>query len=174
MFAGARAKRSREAAARLYERIVAQSRRVAFYRECAVPDTLDGRFDMLVLHMALVLRRLKAEPGGERRLAQDLFDRMFADMDESLREMGVSDMSVGKRVKQMGAAFYGRLAAYDTALAAAGGALEEALARNVYRGEAPACGGHRRLAAWARAADRTLASRPAEEIRAGDPRFGEP
>ena len=117
----------------LYAKAVAQARQPVFYDRGAVPDSVDGRFDLLVLHMFLLLHRLGAEGAEGRKLAQKLFDLMFADMDRSLREMGVSDMSVGKRVKEMARAFYGRLDAYEKGLGDAAG-LEAALARNLYRG----------------------------------------
>lgn len=121
----------------LYVVVINQARRPDFYVRLAVPDTLDGRFDLIVLHAFLVMRRLRQvaeEEGGEqaREVAQALFDLMFADMDQNLREMGVGDMSVGKRIKQMARAFYGRAAAYDDALAADGTGLAEALRRNLY------------------------------------------
>jgi cytochrome b pre-mRNA-processing protein 3 len=104
-----------------------------------VPDTVDGRFDMIGLHVALLIQRLRAlaEPGPA--LAPAVFDAMFSDMDTSLREMGVSDLSVGKRVKAMWDAFHGRAGAYEAALAAGDqAALADALSRNVWRGAAPA------------------------------------
>ena len=117
----------------LYAKAVEQARLPVFYAEREVPDTVDGRFDLLVLHVFLLLHRLGAEGRETRRLNQGLFDLMFADMDRSLREMGVSDMAVGKRVKEMARAFYGRIDAYEPALADSA-RLEEALARNLYRG----------------------------------------
>jgi len=117
----------------LYAKAVAQARLPVFYAEREVPDTVDGRFDLLVLHVFLLLHRLGEEGRETKRLNQDLFDLMFADMDRSLREMGVSDMSVGKRVKEMARAFYGRVDAYEPVLNDKA-KLEEALARNLYRG----------------------------------------
>jgi len=117
----------------LYAKAVAQARLPVFYAEREVPDTVDGRFDLLVLHVFLLLHRLGAEGRETKALNQGLFDLMFADMDRSLREMGVSDMSVGKRVKEMARAFYGRVDAYEPVLDDQA-KLEEALARNLYRG----------------------------------------
>ena len=117
----------------LYVKAVAQARLPVFYAEREVPDTVDGRFDLLVLHMFLLLHRLGADGKPMRRVTQGLFDLMFADMDQSLREMGVSDMRVGKKVKEMARAFYGRVDAYEPALGDSA-KLEEALARNLYRG----------------------------------------
>lgn len=127
---------SRAAAEALYDTAVAQARSVTFYRDFGVPDTVDGRFDMLVLHVFMILHRLKREGEVGRRTGQALFDRMFDDMDRSLREMGVGDLSVGKHVKRMGEAFYGRVKSYDAAVEASsadGGAeLADAIARNVF------------------------------------------
>lgn len=121
----------------LYSRAVTQARLPVFYAEREVPDTVDGRFDLLALHVFLLLHRLGAAKGDARReakrVSQGLFDLMFSDMDRSLREMGVSDMAVGKRVKEMARALYGRIDAYEPALADAA-KLEEALGRNLYRG----------------------------------------
>lgn len=117
----------------LYRRLVDQAREPAFYALCGVPDTLDGRFDMIVLHVSLVVRRLRAGEIPEKALSQALFDTMMDDMDRSLREMGVGDLGVGRRVKAMAKAFYGRAAAYDAALSeGAGEALTAALERNLF------------------------------------------
>ena len=107
---------ARDAARALYKTAVARARDPVFYARYAVPDSLDGRFDMIALHVFLVLHRLKQEGDPTKALAQILFDTMFADMDESLRELGVGDLSVGRRVKTMAEALYGRIAAYQAAL----------------------------------------------------------
>ena len=119
-------------AADLYAQIVAQARRPAFYLWFGVPDTVDGRFEMIVLHAFTVIRVLKGEGDDAERMAQALFDRMVADMDRSLREMGVGDLGVGKRVKKMVSAFFGRSVAYETGLGSGDASLSEALRRNVY------------------------------------------
>ena len=103
--------------ASLYGMIVAQARAPAFYQDYGVPDTVDGRFEMVVLHTVLVLRRLDAEPGPVRRLGQAVFDLFCRDMDASLREMGVGDLKVPREMRRIGEAFYGRKAAYEAALA---------------------------------------------------------
>ena len=127
-----------EPACSLYRKIVVQARQPGFFRDCGLPDTLDGRFDLLVLHVFLVLRRLKRDREETADLAQALFDALFRDMDESLREMGAGDMGVGRRVKRMAEAFYGRVAAYEEALASdaalEGAALEDAVGRNLFAG----------------------------------------
>jgi cytochrome b pre-mRNA-processing protein 3 len=151
----------------LYTEAVAAARNPALFAEIGVPDTLDGRFDLINLHVALLVRRLRADPDPRgAALAQAVFDAMFADMDLNLREMGVSDMVVGKRVKRMWEAFHGRAVAYEAPLDAGdGAALAEALARNVWRGgEAPGAG---RLADRVLAEDRALAGQPFAAFLAG-------
>ena len=116
----------------VFRKIVVRERDTHFFNEVGVHDTVVGRFEMVALHTFLILRRLKPEAGGESDISQALFDVMFEDMDSSLREMGAGDMGVGKRVKAMVQAFYGRIASYEAGLSADDGELEGALQRNVY------------------------------------------
>jgi cytochrome b pre-mRNA-processing protein 3 len=157
----------------LYCRAVDAARDPYFYTELAVPDTLDGRFDLVGLHAFLVIRRLQAAPAPGPAVAQAVFDAMFADMDVNLREMGVSDLSVGKRVKQMWEAFHGRSVAYQKALDAGDAqALAEALSRNVWRGGEAAESGHAaRLARVALAQDAHLAGQEHAALLRGDVKF---
>ncbi len=117
----------------IYGMIVTQAREPLFYRDLGVPDTVNGRFDLLVLHLWTVLRRLRPVTGSAA-LSQGLFDRFCADMDANLREMGVGDLAVPKRMQAFGEAFYGRSAAYDAALASQGEALARAICKNVLSG----------------------------------------
>jgi len=117
----------------IYGMIVAQARQPSFYRHFAVPDTVNGRFDMVVLHLWMVLRRLRNDEGGDR-LAQATFDRFCDDMDDNLREMGVGDLTVPKRMQAFGEAFYGRTAAYDAAMAGGAEDIAIALNRNILNG----------------------------------------
>ncbi len=119
-------------ARQLYLQVVEQARQPAFYRDLGVPDTLDGRFEMIVLHMVMVLRALRRDGDDGIELGQLVFDVMMDDMDGSLREMGAGDLGVGRRVKAMAQAFYGRATAYEAALAADEDALDQALRRNLY------------------------------------------
>ncbi|MBL4740436.1 MAG: hypothetical protein JKY12_05545 [Sneathiella sp.] len=123
---------NRKAAEALYAEIVHQSRQPVFYLEAEVPDTVDGRFEMISMHAFLLMRRFKLDESNMGALSQDVFDLMFADMDQSLREIGVGDLAVGKRVKEMAKVFYGRVVAYETALEGGDEALEVALERNHY------------------------------------------
>lgn len=124
-----------KAADRLYASVVAQARQPVFYRDAEVPDTLDGRFDMITLHMILVLRRMRGPALAS--LSQTLLDTFFKNMDGALREMGVGDLTVPKKVRAMAQAFYGRLEAYEKAFAEDGNdMLAVAVERNVFRSEA--------------------------------------
>jgi cytochrome b pre-mRNA-processing protein 3 len=118
----------------IYGMIVTQAREPSFYRDLGVPDTVNGRFDLLVLHLWIVLRQLKSTEGGEN-LSQALFDHFCDDMDANLREMGVGDLAVPKRMQAFGEAFYGRAAAYDLAFASDREAFAQALCRNILNGE---------------------------------------
>jgi cytochrome b pre-mRNA-processing protein 3 len=144
----------------LYGAIVAQAREPAFYSAYGVPDTVEGRFDLIVLHLVLVLAQIGQEAGEQalpsegaaRAIGQQLFDTFCRDLDDNLREMGVGDLAVPKKMRSFAEAFYGRQAAYLTALAAADQQeLENALARNIFD-ETRADEGAARLAAYVRAA----------------------
>ncbi len=112
-----------------YVALVNQARKPFFYQECGVADTLDGRFDVIVLHIFLLTQRLKNESPEFIRALWEVF---FSDMDRSLREMGASDTGIGKRVKKMAQAFYGRIDAYEKTVANKDD-FKDSLARNLYR-----------------------------------------
>jgi cytochrome b pre-mRNA-processing protein 3 len=164
----------RETIDRLYGAIVAQARAPAFYADLDVPDTLSGRFDMMVLHVYLVYRRLASE-SGTRAAGQELFDRFCADMDGTLRERGIGDLAVPRKMRAIGEAFYGRARSYDAALAAAeDAALAAALEKNVFGGGAGLAAQGRRLAAYVRRTEAVLARLNAEAIVGGSLAFPEP
>jgi cytochrome b pre-mRNA-processing protein 3 len=168
LFAMFRRRPHERAGFELYGTAVAAARDPLLFGRLAVPDTVEGRFDLVSLHVALLIRRLRmdADPRGPA-LAQAVFDAMFADMDVNLREMGVGDLSVGKRVRRMWEAFHGRALAYEAALDAAGPEeLAGALARNVWAGAAPD-GAPARLAALARAQAAHLAAQEVAALAAG-------
>lgn len=139
---------------RLHAEIVAAARDPVFYTAYAVPDTFEGRFEILTLHAWLALRRLGALPPPAADIAQDLTDRLFRHFDVALRELGVGDLSVPKRMRRLAEAFLGRCAAYDAALGAGDAALAAALARNVYAG----AGDPRALALYVETAEAALAA----------------
>jgi cytochrome b pre-mRNA-processing protein 3 len=155
----------------IYGMIVTQAREPLFYRELAVPDTVNGRFDMVVLHIWMVLRRLKPGADGQQ-LSQALFDRFCDDMDGNLREMGVGDLTVPKRMQAFGEAFYGRTAAYDLALAAGEEPLAQALCRNILNGNEIESA--RRLALYVQAAITALAALDEATLRDGAWQFPSP
>jgi len=163
--------RGKRAGFSLYGQVVAAAREKALYADLGVPDTLDGRFDLVGLYAALLIRRLRALPEPGPGLAQAVFDAMFSDMDVILREMGVGDLSVGRKVRAMWEAFHGRAAAYETALEAGDtAALAAALTRNVWRGAAPE-GAAVRLAGVALAQDALLATQGLDTLAVGTVRF---
>ena len=130
---------AREVAERVYRDLVKQARTPSFYRDLGVPDTPEGRFEMVGLHVALVVRRLRTAGAPGSALAQELFDLLFADVDEGLRHIGVGDLAVGKHVKRLAGYFYARLRALDEALDAVPGApLAPMLRTNVYHNAAGA------------------------------------
>ena len=141
-----------------------RARAPVFFVQLGVPDTMDGRFDLVALHAWLVLARLKQQALEEA--AQALADALFVSFDEALREQGVSDMGIGRRMKAMADAFYGRCAAYGAALNAS--EMAQALARNVWRGAA-VDDKARVLARYVESARATLA---ASDLRSGKLDFG--
>lgn len=143
----------------IYGMIVTQAREPIFYRDLGVPDTVNGRFDLLLLHLWLLLRRLRTAQNGAE-LSQALFDRFCEDMDDNLREMGVGDQTVPKRMRAFGEAFYGRVQAYDQAIETGPEALAQAICKNILNGVG--LDHARRLAAYAAVAIADLAE-------AGDP-----
>jgi cytochrome b pre-mRNA-processing protein 3 len=158
--------------AALYGAIVAQARRPIFYLAFGVPDTAEGRFEMIALHLALLCRRLGHEHDAARALSQGVFDMFCRDMDHNLREMGVSDLRVPKTMQKLGQAFYGRLRVYKGALASGRDRdLAAALARNVLDGQAS---GAPRLAAYVQAAALELDAIPIAHLLAGQARFPDP
>jgi cytochrome b pre-mRNA-processing protein 3 len=166
---------SRENIRRLYGAIVAQARAPEFYADYGVPDTIEGRFDMVVLHVYLVFRRLARAGERARALGQEMFDLFIEDMDASMRELGVGDLSVPRKVRAMAEGYYGRAGAYDTALIEAGnGKLAAALLRNVFAGDQAAEAGARRLARYARYAETRLAGLQVGEIESGTLAFPDP
>lgn len=164
----------REAGERLYVALATQARHPDFYLRLGVADSLDGRFDSVALHVFLALNRLKREEGPEAAaLAQDLVDVFVDDMDRSVREMGVGDMGVSRRVKQMAQALYGRAAVYEEAVAQPDDAkLVAALTRNLYAGVEKPEGAA--AARYVRAAIATLAGQDLPALTQGVPTFPVP
>lgn len=158
----------------IYGALVAQARDPWFYGELGVPDTVEGRFEMIALHGFLVLNRLKMEKSDGEQLAQAIFDLMFADMDRNLREMGVGDLGIAKRVKALIKGFYGRIKVYDEGVSGADELpLVAALDRNVFDGTA-ADGVAQTLAVYLRDSVTCLRDVPLQEIMEGRLAFARP
>lgn len=152
----------------LYAKVVEQARRPALYARLGAPDTVEGRFELYTLHVMLVLERLRAGGREAGEVSQALFDTYLKGLDDALRELGVGDLSVGKKMRKLGEAFYGRGKSYDSALAALPDRqpLIELLARTVYEGAdaAPAAA----LADYVLLQRAALADQPVERIAAGE------
>jgi cytochrome b pre-mRNA-processing protein 3 len=174
VFSFSRRNPDRRAAEQAYSRIVAHSRDPLFFTDYGVPDTLDGRFELICLHAFLYLHRLKDEGPGGSAVGQCFVDAMFADMDRSLREFGTGDLSVGRQVRRMAQALYGRINAYEDGLAGGDALLGAALARNLFGTvpEPPPFAGP--MAAYMRREAARLRHRPADELVRGEVSFGPP
>jgi cytochrome b pre-mRNA-processing protein 3 len=162
-----RRKPQRDTISALYGMIVAQARLPAFYRDYGVADTVNGRFDLIVLHLALVLDRLTAD-GRLDPAGQAVFDHFCRDMDDNLREMGIGDQAVPDQMRRVGEAFYGRAQAYEAALQQpADEVLVAALLRNVYAGGSELQVASERLASYVRRVVQHLAELPPEQLAGG-------
>ena len=158
----------------LYASIVAAARQTLFYSDWNVPDTPLGRFEMLSLHMFLFQHRMRGEAGASHELAQILIDDFFEDVDHSLRELGIGDMGIPKRMKKLARMYYGRTAAYDDALERNDSeALKAALARNI-RPDAQPWPESARLADYVVGAVEMLAAQDSASIRSGSISFPAP
>jgi cytochrome b pre-mRNA-processing protein 3 len=177
-----RNRRSARIGRQLYEGIVAQARCEAFFRDLAVPDTMDGRFEVIVLHIVLVLRRLKAEGPEGQRVGQALLEQFIAAMDDALRQIGIGDMGVPPRVQRAAAALHERARDYGQALDGASSdapaALAEAVRRHLYEAPndnaaaLPLQRAHAdTIARYVCASATTLAARPADALYDGNLAF---
>lgn len=160
---------ARKAAERLYAAAAAQGRAPALYARMGAPDTVEGRFELLTLHVILLIDRLKDGPPDVAAVRQTLFDIYVGNLDGALREMGVGDLAVGKRMRKLGEAFYGRARACETAFRALPDTrpLEEALARTVF--EAAPDAEPAALADYLRRCRESLAAGDLEAFVAGAP-----
>jgi cytochrome b pre-mRNA-processing protein 3 len=159
---------ARAAAERLHSAAVAQARSPALYAQLGAPDTIEGRFELLCAHVILLLDRLKGESGPFADTRQTLFDVFVSHLDGAMREMGVGDLAMGKRMRRLGEAFYGRLQAYQGAFAALPdpSTLEALVARTILDGSEAAPNG---LAGYLRRAREALAAQDAADLLKGGP-----
>ena len=158
----------------LYSGVVAQARQPYFYLDLAVPDTPDGRYDMIMIHAFLLLHRLKRDLPNTKEISQALFDIMFEDMDKNLREMGAGDVGIGRRIKEMAKGFYGRVAAYDEGLSCEDDRLELALRRNVFRQSSAEDKQVTALSSYMRREAANLSHQPIEALLRGKLYFAKP
>jgi cytochrome b pre-mRNA-processing protein 3 len=167
-----RGKRARWAVDKLHQSIVNQALRPEFYGAGCAKDTFSGRFELTSLHAALVFRRLRATGSSGKALAQECFDALFEGFDEALRDIGTGDLSVGKKIRKMGEAFYGRARAYDLSLApdAAQEALSSALFRNLGLSDEAVA----RFERYVRSADEALQRQSDEALLAGEVSWPKP
>ncbi len=163
--------RALEAGEALYAAAVEQARQPALYATFGTPDTVEGRFEQVALHVYLILRRLKNDDPGAKKVGQKLFDVMFQNMDDALRELGVGDMSIGRKIRTLAGNFYGRVAAYEEGLGAESGDddLARALGRNIFEDEGAAAA--RPLANYVREAALFIEKQPAARIVGGIVQF---
>ncbi len=154
-----------------YRALAERARDPVLYREFGVPDTLQGRFDLLVLHLVLLLRRLRTEGEIGEALGQDIFDLFVRDMDRAMREMGVGDLGMKRRMRDMAKGFYARAGLYDPALEAGDHqALALALEQSFFPNE-PRAAAARGLAAWALKTVTALRETARGELLAGEAMF---
>jgi len=164
----------RRVAAQLYGSAVAAARAQAFYRRFGVADTIEGRYEMIALHVVLLLFTLRGADGDRKKLAQAVVDYMAADLDRSIRELGVGDLGVSRFMKRLGEGLFGRAAAYEAALRGDQAALSDALRRNVYDGVDPGPGILAELVDYVQIQLEYLADQSMAEIGAGSVQFRSP
>jgi cytochrome b pre-mRNA-processing protein 3 len=172
-FFSADRRRERDEAERLYSAVAAAARHPAFYTRFRVPDTFAGRFEVLVLHLVPVVRRLALGRQGDPDLARRVTESFVTDLDDAVREAGVGDLSVGKRVKALFGSYGGRLATYTQAGRGGEAALADAIARNVYAGAAPP-GAAPALAGWLKATLANFDTAGIDSLRQGRLPFADP
>jgi len=151
-------------AEKFYGSVVAAARNPAFYKDMGVPDTPEGRFELVALHLFLLLEGMKGQNLADPELAQRTIETFVTDMDDCMREMGVGDMAVAKKVKRAAAAFYERASVYRAGLAAPGTSLEDGLGKYVFAEDAAASEGIARLARYARAASALSLKEPFDQL----------
>lgn len=164
----------RELACQLLDVLIEQARHPVFYARYGVPDTMLGRYEMVCLHAYLLLRRLKRTGGQGPRVAQTLHDRIFDDFDIALREVGIGDMGIGKRIKKLARNLHGRILAYESGLAAGDPEMAAALRRNLYASVEPSDGEVASMIAYIRSARDVVDACDPEDLWNARPVFPEP
>jgi len=157
--------------AALYEAVTRQARDQVFYRDWGVPDTVEGRFELYSLHVILLLGRLSGQDAQAAEVRQALFDAYLRSLDDALRDMGVGDLSVGKKMRKLGEAFYGRAKSYEQALSGDDDALGALIERTVYADVDPL--GLSRMVDYVRRSQAVLATQPLASLYGGQPAWAE-
>ncbi len=166
-----RPRAARQTGAVLYEAVTRQARQPGLYADLGVPDTVEGRFELYNLHVLLLLNRLKGLGGEAGEVSQALFDAYVLSLDDALRDMGVGDLSVGKKMRKLGEAFYGRAKAYDSALSEESDALQALVGRTLFA-DAPG-GDIAAMVDYIRRTKAALAAQPLEAVLAGEPAWAD-
>ena len=167
-------RRNADASISLYIAAVEHARSPIFFLDFGVPDSVDGRFDLVIVHVMLLVRRLRQQGKAAAEVSQALLNLMFADMDRNLREMGVGDLSVGRQVKKMAKAFYGRAETWEQALDQDIEMVTSALAETVYRSVEVPSEPISSLASYVIAADKYLADLSTDTMISGEVEFPVP
>ena len=165
------ARRANDVSNRLYVQAVEQARSPAFFTQFGVPDTVDGRFDLIILHILLLIRRLRGNGKLAGEMSQSVLNHMFSDMDRNLREMGVGDLSVGKQVKKMAKAFYGRSESWEEGMDSGRVQLMSAFEETVYRSVEQSSEQVSRLADYALTLDQALNAQDVDRLLMGEISF---
>lgn len=159
---------AKTAGGKLYASAVGQARSAIFYRDYGVRDSMEGRFELFSLHVIFLVERLKGQGDAAAETSQAVFDAYVKGLDDAFREIGVSDTSVGKKMKKLAGAFYGRLKAYDDAVASLPdtAATSSFIARNALeeRGEGDAMA----LTGYVIKVREALAAQPLDALLQGD------
>lgn len=167
---------ARQIGASLFEAVTRQARQPAFYVDLGVPDTVEGRFELYSLHVILLLNRLRGQGGEAGEVGQALFDAYLRSLDDALRDLGVGDLSVGKKMRKLGEAFYGRAKSYDSALAGQGGDLEALVGRTIFAESELAAktqGPVGAVAAYVRRCQESLAAQSTDTLLSGEAHWAE-
>jgi cytochrome b pre-mRNA-processing protein 3 len=157
---------AKAAGRKLYEAVTLQARQPAFYAVLGAPDTVEGRFELYNLHVVLLLNRLRGQGPMAHESAQELFDTYVSGLDDALREMGVGDISVGKKMRKLGEAIYGRVKTFDAAIAGEE-PMEAVITRTVYADQVSPHAGA--LADYVRQGVEALAAQPLDQLLEGRP-----
>lgn len=162
--------KNHDAAFKLYTAMVTQARKLEFYRDIGVADTMEGRFDLVLVHAFVLFRRLRGS-AEQKDLAQTIFDVMFADLDQNMREMGIGDVGILKRIRKMSESYHGRIVAYEEGVEQGDDVLKAALDRNLFADASPTPAQLNAMTGYVHNALAHLATIPDLALQSGDVSF---